>query len=81
MTRKISTSIAILIILILSVVVGAGAWWYGQKNQPEDLVLNQPIQKNQKSDNAVDQKTYQDKKERTILLKVETSGGYQKNDS
>lgn len=79
MTRKISTPIAILIILILSVVVGAGAWWYGEKNQPE--VLNQPIQKNQKSDNAVDQKTYQDKKERTILLKVETSGGYQKNDS
>lgn len=75
MTKKISTKIAILIILILAGAVGLGVWWYGEKNQPEDLVLNQLIKINQKSNGVVDQKNLQNKKERTILLKIETSGG------
>jgi hypothetical protein len=46
MFKKIPTSIAILIILILAVAIGAGVWWYGEKNNQVEK-NNQIMQPNQ----------------------------------
>ena len=80
MTKKIPTKIALGIIIIIAIIIG-GFFWL--QSQPKFGPGSMPIQNdleiknklNQKNDDAIDQKTYQDKKERTILLKVEISGG------